>query len=148
KAFWFFAQPLDVAILLMLVGLVAGLVRWRRLAAGAVSLAALVLMASAWTSLGAMLISPLEERFQKPAVLPERIDGIIVLGGGLEGMINLVRGGYEMNSGGDRFVEALALAQRFPQAKVLVSGGVGTVLLDGEGDADTAVRFFAAFGIA
>ena len=75
------------------------------------------------------------------------IDGIVVLGGGLEGAINLVRGGYEMNSGGDRFVETAILARRFPDAKILISGGVGTVLLEGEGDADTAVRFFAALGI-
>ena len=94
-----------------------------------------------------MMLSPLEERFQRPAALPEKIDGIVVLGGGLEGAINLVRGGYEMNSGGDRFVETAILARRFPDAKILISGGVGTVLLEGEGDADTAVRFFAAFGI-
>ena len=52
-----------------------------------------------------MMLNPLEERFQRPAALPEKVDGIVVLGGGFEGAINLVRGGYELNSGGDRFVE-------------------------------------------
>ena len=61
-----------------------------------------------------------------------------MLGGGFEGAINLARGGYELNSGGDRFVEAAILARRFPDAKILVSGGTGTLMLDGEGDADTA----------
>jgi uncharacterized SAM-binding protein YcdF (DUF218 family) len=147
KTFWFFAQPLNLAIFLLLIGLALWLLQRRRLAAAVVSLGVLVLAVSAWTSLGAMLLNPLEERFHRPASLPDHVDGIVVLGGGLEGAINLVRGGYEMNSGGDRFVEAVLLARRFPQARILISGGVGTVLLEGEGDADTAVRFFAAFGI-
>ena len=121
KTFWFFAQPLNFAIFLGLIGLAAALFRWRRLAATAVFLAALILVVSAWTSLGAAMLNPLEERFQRPAALPEHVDGIVVLGGGMEGAINLVRGGYELNSGGDRFVEAAVLALRFPEARILVS---------------------------
>jgi uncharacterized SAM-binding protein YcdF (DUF218 family) len=147
KAFWFFAQPFNFALFVLAAGLIATLLGRKRLAAVATLVATLVLAVCAWTSLGALLMHPLEERFHKPAELPEHVDGIVVLGGGLEGAINLVRGGYEMNSGGDRFVEAVLLARRFPQAKILVSGGVGTVLAESEGDADTAVRFLSAFGI-
>jgi uncharacterized SAM-binding protein YcdF (DUF218 family) len=147
KAFWFFVQPLNFAIFLLLAGLLAALLRRRRLAATAAALAALVLIVSAWTSLGAALLTPLEERFHRPAALPDKIDGIVVLGGGFEGAINLVRGGYELNSGGDRFVETAILARQFPEARILISGGTGAVLLEGESDADTAIRFLAAFGI-
>lgn len=147
KIFWFLAQPLNLAIFLLLFALPAFLLRRRRLGGAAVTLSALVLVVSAWTSLGAIMLNTLEERFQRPAALPGHIDGIVVLGGGFEGAINLARGGFELNSGGDRFVETALLAKRFPDAKVLISGGTGAVLLDGEGDADTAVRFLAAFGI-
>ncbi len=93
------------------------------------------------------MLSPLEATFSRP-VLPEKVDGIVVLGGGFEGAINLVRGGYDLNSGGDRFVETAVLARRFPQAKVVVSGGTGTLVLDGEADAVTAPRLLAALGVA
>lgn len=147
KIFWAVAQPLNFAIILLLAGLVAALLRRRRLAATATVVATLVLAVSAWTSLGAAMLNPLEERFQRPETLPDRIDGIVVLGGGFEGAINLARGGYEMNSGGDRFIETAVLARRFPDAKILISGGTGTLILEGEGDADTAVRFLGALGI-
>ncbi len=101
---------------------------------------------SAWTSLGALLLNPLEERFQRPP-LPNKVAGIVVLGGGFEGAINLARGGYDINSGGDRFLEAAVLARRYPDAKIVVSGGTGTLVLDGEGDADTAPKLFEALGI-
>ena len=146
KIFWFLIQPLNFALFLLVAGMLAALLGRRRLAAVSNLVALLILALSAWTSIGAMMLNPLEERFQRPA-LPQHVDGIVVLGGGFEGAINLVRGGYELNSGGDRFVETAILARKFPDAKVLVSGGTGTVMLDGEGDADTAVRFLAAFGI-
>ena len=148
KIFWFFIQPLNLSIFLAFAGLLAMSVGRRRLAVGGVSAAFLILVLSAWTSLGALMLNPLEERFQRPASLPEKVDGIVVLGGGFEGAINLARGGYELNSGGDRFVETAALARRFPNARVLVSGGTGAILLDGEGDADTAPRLLVALGVA
>ena len=126
KIIWFFLQPLNLAIVLLALSLLAGYVGWRKLA-GTIALAPfLILLLSAWTSLGALLIGPLEDRFPRPETLAE-VTGIIVLGGGFEGAINLARGGYELNSGGDRFVEAAMLAPRFPQAKILISGGNGAL---------------------
>jgi uncharacterized SAM-binding protein YcdF (DUF218 family) len=146
KIFWLFIQPLNLAIFLLLAGLFAGLIGRRRLAATGSVLAFLILALSAWTSLGAMMLNPLEERFPRPP-LPEKVDGIVVLGGGFEGTINLVRGGYELNSGGDRMVETAILARRFPTAKVVVSGGTGELFLEGEGDAATAPRLFTVLGV-
>lgn len=147
KIFWFFAQPLNFAILLLAAGLAASLVGHRRLFRAATLTSLLVLVLSAWTSLGSLMLNPLEERFPRPPV-PERVDGIVVLGGGFEGAINLARGGYELNSGGDRFVETAILARRYPQARVVVSGGTGALMLEGEGDADTAPRLLEALGVA
>jgi uncharacterized SAM-binding protein YcdF (DUF218 family) len=146
KVFWFFIQPLNLTIFLLLAGLVAAMIGRRRLAVTGSVLAFLILGLSAWTSLGAMMLNPLEERFARPP-LPEKVDGIVVLGGGFEGAINLARGGYELNSGGDRMVETAILARRFPTARVVVSGGTGELFLEGEGDAATAPRLLTAFGV-
>ncbi len=145
KVFWFVAQPINLTAILLLLGVFFLLIGWKTTATAVMSAAALGLVLSAWSSLGALLLNPLEERFQRPH-LPESVTGIVVLGGGLEGQINRVRGGYELNAGGDRFLEAAVLGRRFPDARVVVTGGVGTLILEGEGDADTAVRLFTALG--
>lgn len=147
KILWFFIQPLNLTIFLLLAGLIAGTVGRRRLAVTGSVLAFVILALSAWTSLGAMMLNPLEERFPRPP-LPQKVDGIVVLGGGFEGAINLARGGYELSSSGDRMVETAILARRFPQAKVVVSGGNGSLFLDGEGDADTAPRLLGPLGVS
>lgn len=147
KAFWFFIQPLNLTIILLLAGAALGAMRLKRTGRAVSGAAVLLLVLCAWTSVGALMLNPLEERFARPAEMPARVDGLVVLGGGFEGAINLVRGGYDLNSGGDRFVEAAILARRFPDARVLVSGGTGTLVLDGEGDADTAPRLLTALGV-
>lgn len=145
---WLFLQPLSLVAILIAVSLLTAFFGWRRLSMAAGGLSFLVLVLSAWTTLGALVLGSLEDRFQKPVPIPVSVDGIIVLGGGLEGSINMARGGHELNSSGDRFVEVAILARRFPQAKILISGGQGAVFLAGEGDADTAPRLLTALGVA
>jgi uncharacterized SAM-binding protein YcdF (DUF218 family) len=147
KIFWFFIQPLNLSISLLLAALVAAYVGGRRLSVVFSALAFLILAVSTWTSFGAMIIGPLEERFPRPSA-SDHVAGIIVLGGGMEGRINLARGGYELSTAGDRFVETAVLARRYPDAKVVVSGGAGELILEGEGDADTARRLLTALGVA
>ncbi|MEQ1942713.1 YdcF family protein [Mesorhizobium sp. VNQ89] len=146
KVFWFLIQPLNLVLFLLALSLLVGWFGWRKLRGFTLFLSFLILALASWTSLGALMLNPLEERFPRPPA-PDKVAGIIVLGGGLEGAINLARGGYDINSGGDRYLEAAVLARRYPDARIVISGGTGTVILDGEGDADTSVKLFTALGI-
>ncbi|MFC6489035.1 YdcF family protein [Nitratireductor sp. GCM10026969] len=146
--FWALLQPVNLVGLLFAATLAASLLHWRRVALAAGFLGLLVLGLAGWTTLGAMLLHPLEERFHRPAQAPADVDGILILGGGFEGAINLERGGYELNASGDRLIEAAILARRYPEARLVVSGGSGSVFLEGEGDADTAPRLLTALGVA
>ncbi|WP_157019030.1 YdcF family protein [Mesorhizobium xinjiangense] len=148
KIFWFVANPLSLMFLLLIAGLFAVALRWRRIALASLGLCAAIFVIACWTTLGALLLHPLEDRFERPAPPPDDVTGIVVLGGGLEGGVNLVRGGYELNRGGDRFVEAAVLARRYPDAKVVISGGVGSLILEGATDAETAPRLLEALGVS
>ena len=147
KIFWIIATPINLIGTLVFLGIVCALLRLRRLGLFFSTCGFLVLATGAWTSTGALLLHPLEDYFERPDPAPAEVAGIIVLGGGFEGAVNLARGGYELNASGDRFVEAAVLARRYPQARVVVTGGNGTLLLEGEGDGDTAPRLLTALGV-
>lgn len=147
KLFWLFAQPINLIGLLLVLALLALLAGWRRSGIGALSAALAILALSVWTSLGALMLHPLEDRFPRPVPPPAEVAGIIVLGGGFEGSVNLARGGYELNASGDRFVEAAVLARHYPAARVVVTGGASSLVLDGEADGDTAPRLLVALGV-
>ncbi len=148
KLFWIVAQPINLIGILILLGILATLFRLRRIGLFFSISGLLVLAIGAWTSTGTLLLHPLEDHFARPDPAPSSIAGVIVLGGGFEGSVNLARGGYELNASGDRFVETAILARRYPEARIVVTGGTGTLLLEGEGDGDTAPRLLTALGVA
>jgi uncharacterized SAM-binding protein YcdF (DUF218 family) len=147
KLFWLVAQPLSLAFLLGLGALVATLLRFQRLGLYSGSLGLLILFITLYTSAGTVALQALEARFPKAAHEPAQVSCMIVLGGAFSNDVNTQRGGYEMGEAADRFVEALRLAREYPAAKILVSGGDGSLSGTYEGDAVTAERFFMAFGV-
>lgn len=147
KFVWLLLQPLSLAFLLVLAGLAAGLLLWRRVAMLLSAAGIAVLFITLFTSTGTVALQLLEARFPQPE--QEGAPGcILVLGGGFEGNVTRRRGGIALNQGGERYVEALRLALRHPQAKVLVSGGDGSLTGGQEDDGSIALRLFASFGIA
>jgi len=147
RIFWTIAQPVSVIALLLIAGLVLLWLKRRRLAGVSFTVATLILGLCSFTTFAYLLIAPLEARFVRP-VEPARIDGIVVLGGGMDTEVNTARSSWELNRSGDRFVEALRLALRHPEARILLAGGGSALLTGQDSEAEAGARFFRDFGIA
>lgn len=147
RIFWTIAQPVTLMALLLVVGLVLLWLKRRRLAGASFAVATMILGLCSFTTLPYLLVAPLEARFVRPAE-PARIDGIVVLGGGMDTEVNTARSSWELNRSGDRFVEALRLALRHPEARILIAGGGSALLAGQESEAEGGARFFRDFGIA
>lgn len=151
KTAGFFALPSNVLIALALVGLALLATRWRRaglwLAFGAVMLLAV----AGYSPLGNVLMSSLEQRF--PAGDPARDAsrgppvGIVVLGGAIVPEVSAARGSPEMTEAAERMTAAVALARRYPQARVLFSGGNGGLTAGDVTEAQFAGTLFASLGL-
>ncbi|SMQ72225.1 Uncharacterized SAM-binding protein YcdF, DUF218 family [Devosia lucknowensis] len=148
KAFWLFAQPVSLVLLLLLAGLAFLILKKRRMAIASLSLAATAQFLVGFTSLGYVLIQPLEDRFEQPSELPTNVGAIVVLGGATMARPSSARGVAELNQAGDRLTTTLWLAQRYPDARVILSGGGGFLMGETESEAETMRRFFTSFGIA
>jgi uncharacterized SAM-binding protein YcdF (DUF218 family) len=133
--------------LFVLLAFIAALLRWRATVITSALLSALILFVSLYTTAGAYVVQTLEERFPHPAADPADLKCMIVLGGATQNEVTTVRGGYELDSAGDRLIEALRLAQKYPQARIVISGGDGSIGGTYEGDAVISERFFTALGI-
>ncbi len=148
KIAWFGIQPVGLLFILMFLTLLTGISRRPRLAVLFSGMAMILLVVFGWTNAGQMMLEPLEDRFARPDPPPAEVTGIIILGGGMDGAVTLARGGYELRQAGDRFVEGAILARRYPQARIVVTGGNGALMIDGEGDAVSAKRLLGALGVA
>ncbi len=144
KILWFLAQPLNFLSLLFLAGLAfykkpCG----RRLVAGAALLFLLFGVAPA----GPFLMGRLESEHPLPARLPERIDGIIVLGGAINGESSVRHSQPQLNESAERFYEMIKLSRTYPQARVIYSGGSGDLLGQQYKEADAVEAMLRDMGV-
>lgn len=148
KIFWLVAQPLSFSFFAAGVGLLATAAGLRRLGGFLGGLGALVLFVSLFTTAGPSALQTLEDRFARPSPPPASLSCIVVLGGAFENEVMAGRGGTEFNQAADRFIETVALAKRYPEARILVSGGDGSFSGAYAGDAEASRSFFAALDLA
>jgi uncharacterized SAM-binding protein YcdF (DUF218 family) len=146
KVLGFFAQPANLLILLGLAGALLLLTRFAR-AGRRLAISALILLAFfGITPVGYWLLLPLEERFPR---WDERWqpDGIVVLGGAVDGLISSARDTIALNEHGSRMVAAVELARRYPAARIVFSGGSAALLYSDVKEAAVARRMFERLGI-
>ncbi|RUO99406.1 YdcF family protein [Hyphomicrobium sp.] len=148
KVIFFCVQPSSIAFLSLLLG---GLFmrrspRWARRFLG-VGFGIILLFG--FLPGGNILVLPLEERFAThvPSVPQGTVSGIILLGGFEDISITRARGGLALNEAAERLTEALRLARELPDARVIFTGGSGSLFGHG-GVADAVRDFFIDAGIA
>lgn len=141
-------RPSNAVIVAMAVGLVLRRTRFRRF--GILSFAAgfVVLVLAAWTNVSALLLAPLETRFPRADTMETPPTGIIVLGGSIDTAASTARGTVEMIDGAERIAAAVRLAEAYPNAKVIYTGGHGSYVPDEKSEAEIAGPLLAALGVA
>lgn len=140
--------PSSVVTLLLIGGtmlLLAGrALRWARIT---LMLGTSLLLLCGLSPLGNWLMLPLEQRFAR-APLPGEIAGIIMLGGFEAGGISRDRGQLSLNEGAERLTEAILLARQRPSAKVIFTGGDGSLVGERVSAAGPVAAYLEAVGIA
>jgi uncharacterized SAM-binding protein YcdF (DUF218 family) len=147
KVIWLLATPSNALIVLGLVGIVFLRSRqenWRR--RGQILLVAAISAFAIFglTPLSTFALSILEHRFS-PLPVSTGVDGIILLGGGL----NHCKAGAcpdELNDSGQRLIAAADLARRYPNATVIVSGGPREA--DGSSEASVSAAMLQTMGVS
>lgn len=148
KIIWFILQPSSLLIFLFLLGF---LLYWRGFKRSGFRLLLVTVMIYTVAGLSplanAMLFSL--ERHYAPGRLEElrEVHGIIVLGGVIDTLVAANSEEIALNEAAERLTEAAALAHRFPQARIVFSGGDGALVYKSMSEADLAQRFFERLGI-
>ena len=122
KLAWFVFQPshlllwLLIAFAVLLAGRRGRASTWT----GGAALAWFLLVGVIPT--GPWLAQRLEDMYPRRP-LPDHVDGILTLGGGLGARVAMSRGAPATNDSEPRLVSTFELARRFPDARVVFSGG-------------------------
>jgi uncharacterized SAM-binding protein YcdF (DUF218 family) len=146
KLFWWIANPGNVLLALLCLGVVALFAGRRRLGGALVAAVALLELAVTLLPVGSWLLLPLENRFPIPT-LPAHVDGIVVLGGSIDPVISAARHQPILTDSAERLFAFVALARRYPDAKLLFTGGSAALVDTTDREADVARAVLGALGL-
>lgn len=129
KIMWILIQPGNLFLFgLLLAWLMLAHPRPKRAGKRLLGLLVLLGILIAIVPLSSMPLALLENRFSRPAKLPDKIDGIILLGGGVNANVSDSRGQPAIAAGGPRLLAFAELASKLPEARLVFSGGSGDLL--------------------
>ena len=148
KLFWLVVQPTTLLLVAFAMAATGLFTRFARSARRLLLATLLVAIACAFGPVMAIVTRPLENRFPRPPADMAAPDGIIVLGGGMAEGLSEARHALILNAFGSRMTEGVALARRFPNARLVFTGGSADLLGPGDvTEADVARRLFLALGL-
>lgn len=142
KLVWLLVSPDNLLLILIIITLVLLYAGKQKQAKILLSTISGLLIIIAFFPVGEWLLYPLESRFPANPVLPEKIDGIIILSGSEDALLSKAWEQVETGSAVERDLTFLALARQYPKAKLVFTGGSGSLINQEFKAADVAKKLF------
>jgi uncharacterized SAM-binding protein YcdF (DUF218 family) len=147
KIIGFILTPSNFVALLLLAGLVLLTTRWRTGAVRLMACGIVLLLVMGFSPLGNMLLLSLSERFPAWYESGRAPDGVIVLGGAINPELSKARGAAEINASAERITAAAELARRFPNARIVLSGGNNSLINPVSTEAAVSKKLLEQLGV-
>ena len=144
----FVATPSNAIALLGGLGVLLLLFNRKRAGISALASSVILLFLFGLSPLPNVMLLLLSERFPAWQAAGRDPDGIIVLGGAIDAETSAARGLLEVDSSADRIFAILDLGRRYPNAKIVFSGGSGNLLQNSVSEAPFAGRLLDEFGLS
>ena len=148
KIGWMLISPLNVILILLVIGGGLAVFRWRRTGATLIMLALVVFSICGLTPAGYFIVTQLEDRFPPPKALPDAISGVVVLGGLVNPRVSKARGQVSVNGAVERLIAGAELVEHYPGVPVLYTGGSGALIDTEDREADFVTALAGRLGIS
>jgi len=148
KIIWLLISPDSLLLILIILSIVLLYIGKQQQAKILLSTVTILLIIIALFPIGEWLLYPLESRFQTNPPLPDKIDGIIVLSGAENAELSHVWEQVELGAAAERDLTFLSLAKKYSKAKLIFTGGTGSLTKQKYKGADVAKKLFEQQGFA
>ncbi|MGB8277822.1 MAG: YdcF family protein [Methylovirgula sp.] len=147
KLFWLVAEPINFILILGVLGVGLSFGHWARFGCRLAATAVILLAIAGFSPFGALLLRPLENRFPAPPAAMPAPAGIIVLGGALDADLTFARGAPTLLAPAARLTAGVALARRFPKARLVFTGGSADISGKGASEAPAVRDLWLSLGV-
>ncbi len=148
KIMWALISPDSLLLILLLTAYFLLLLGWRRSGRTLLGACCLAALSVAVLPIADWLSYPLEKRFTPSPTLPNTLDGIIVLGGFIDTQGSDTWEQTQTNEAAERLLAFQNLARRYPEAKLVFTGGIGSLDRRSSTEADNIPPLMKSLGLA
>lgn len=142
KLGWAIVSPDSLLVFFCVAAWMASLTGRKALARQLSASVAFAVIIIAFLPVGEWLLSPLERRFPANTALPVKAEGIIVLGGAMSPVLSEAWHQPQLNESAERLTSFYYLANLYPNAQLVFSGGSGSLSQQKAKEADSAFDLF------
>lgn len=142
KIVWLLISPDSLLLILVLSSLIFLYIGKQKIAKSILTITSGLLVIIAFLPIGEWLLYPLESHFKTNPALPEKVDGIIVLSGAEAAELSHIWKQVELGAAAERSLTFLTLARQFTTAKLVFTGGTGSLNKQEYKAADIAKQLF------
>lgn len=147
KFLWLLIEPDNLITLGFVITLILLLTQRDKLAKKLLYPLTTITLIIAIFPVGSWLIYPLETHFDTQPQLPEKVDGIILLGGSFITSTSQYWGNIQTNDFADRIHQFITLMRRYPNAKAVFTGGNANPIHHRPSEAHYAKQLFSLMGV-
>ena len=147
KMLWFFFNPFNLIIIFILIGIIFKLINFKFLSRIFYLFSFFLFFLSAILPTGSYLIYLLEKDFHNSLIIPENLDGILILSGATNPYLTKEFNQVALGGSAERLTESILIIQKIPNAKIIFSGGPAHIEYPNLKDSDSAKKFYNEMGV-
>ena len=125
KLFWIFFNPINLLVILLLIGIFFQLIK-KKIYKKIYQINLILFFLIVFFPTGTYLLWKLENTYPKQEIANIDIDGVLILGAGIDEFMTYEYKQMILNDRIERITESAKIIKKFPNAKIIYSGGNGT----------------------
>ena len=146
KMLWGLFNPVNILVIFLLIGIFFQLIN-KKIYKKIHQINFIFFILIVFLPTGTYLLWKLENTFPKPEIVNNNIDGILILGGGIDEFMTHEHKQIILNDRIERITESAKLIKKFPNAKIIFSGGNGTFSKPEIKGSEIAKIFYKELGV-
>ena len=147
KTIWLLFNPFNIFIIFTILTIILYLISFRKISIAIFFINSLYLIFISFLPIGNYLIYKIEKDYHSNISIPEKLDGILILGGATNPSMYKEFKQISVNDSAERLIESVSIIKRFKNSKVIFSGGSGVINRPELGHSQVAKSFYRKMGI-
>ncbi len=147
KIIWLLLNPFNIFILFTLLTIILYLVSLKKISIVIFFTNSLYLIIISCLPIGNYLIYKIEKEYHVNPSIPDKLDGILILGGSTNPLMYKEFNQISVNDSAERLIESVSIIKKFKNSKVIFSGGSGVINRSDLGHSQVAKLFYKKIGL-